>query len=360
MTIVDHRILIPRPPGLIWELISDLNRNPDWIVDCTRVAYVTPRHTGTGVRWRHTTERGKDVVLETTAWYDGLGYEYTFIDGAPYKESKGRIRLQEVPEGTIVQWTFNYEAGGLFANVKNAVSDRRRIEAQIIDSLKNLWRLTSKAGADGGFAARSAMRDAPDYEARSQYRPRHAHARSETQETLPVVPLVIEEPPVKQEDTRPRPAVQIPADTPEPTFLSALPPTSADLPESASSTGEKRLETGTLPATAPLTAPADGPSLAPSSVLSVKDTAEVSVFDLFGVPRPSQTQPMAPVVVEDDAPAAAQLIAVLEAAPPITPAVEAVLAVPATVPTIVTVTSPRREGYRKTRRRQRVRLRLPA
>jgi hypothetical protein len=358
MTIVDHRILIPRPPALIWELLSDLTRNPDWIVDCTRVTFVTPRHSGVGVRWRHTTERDKDVVLETTAWYDGLGYEYTFVDGAPYKESKGRLRLQETPEGTVVQWTFNYEAGGLLANVKNAVSDRRRIESQIIDSLKNLWRVTGKFGGEAGYAARSLMRDAPDYEARSQYKPRHAHSRTETQETLPVTPIVIEEPPVKQEDTRPRPAVHIPADTLEPAFLSDLSPTPADYDTSQSvPVSEKLPATGTLPATAPLPEPPPQPvqvaAVQPGPIPSVKDTGEVSVFDLFGIPRPSQTQQMAAITAEvEEAIAVAESAAAMDAPPVLEESALSVIA--------VATTSRLREGYRKSHRRQRLRLRIPA
>ncbi|MBN8593771.1 MAG: SRPBCC family protein [Anaerolineae bacterium] len=369
MTIVDHRILIPRPPGLVWEFISDLNRNPEWIVDCTRIAFVTPRHSGVGVRWRHTTERGKDVVLETTAWYDGLGYEYTFVDGAPYKESKGRVRLQETPEGTVVQWTFTYETGGLLANVKNAVSDRRRIDSQIVDSLKNLWRATGKLGGEAGYAARSLMRDAPDYEARSQYKPRHGHSRMETQETLPVSPLVIEEPPVKQEDTRPRPAIQISADQGEPPFLSDLKVANpgsamADSEVSAPPIIEKLPVTASLASTAPLPEVPMGSSqpVEIDPALSVKDTAEVSVFDLFGIPRPSQTQQMAAITAEVE-----EAIMAAESASK----VEDNLAAPAastlftptdvlTVPIKPVVVTGSRAGYRKSKRRQRIRLRLPS
>jgi hypothetical protein len=365
MTIVDHRILIPRPPGVVWELVSDLTHNPDWIVDCTRVAFVTPRHTGVGVRWRHTTERGKDIVLETTAWYEGLGYEYTFVDGASYRESKGRVRLQEIPEGTIVQWTFTYESGGLLANMKNAVSDRRRIESQIIDSLKNLWRLAGKLGAEGGYSARSLMRDAPDYESRSQYKPRHAHSRTETQETLPVTPVVIEEPPVRQEDTRPRPAVQIPADNPEPAFLSQL-PVSVTSPEVEAVPVSGRADlpvTSSLPATAPLPELQASQPVTIDPVLSVKDTAEVSVFDLFGIPRPSQTQQMAAITAEvEEALIAAEATPKVEpvALPPVPFTVEVPVMSAVVDSAVGTMPDRSRDGYRKSRRRQRIRLRHPA
>ena len=55
--------------------------------------------------------KGKnDVVVEISAWYDTLGYEYRIVDGAKFGENQGRIRLQEVAEGTLVRWIFQYEA----------------------------------------------------------------------------------------------------------------------------------------------------------------------------------------------------------------------------------------------------------
>src|SRR5687768_10262320 len=105
MNVIDHRILVPASPDRVWQYISDINRNPSWMVDCRSVSFLTTMHAGPGTRWRITDAKGKDRVAEITVWYDRLGYEYKFVDGVPFSQNKGQIRLQEIAEGTVVQWT---------------------------------------------------------------------------------------------------------------------------------------------------------------------------------------------------------------------------------------------------------------
>lgn len=228
MTTIDQRILIPAAQTVVWAFISNINNNPEWQAEYKGISYLTSRREGPGTRWRYTTDKGREYVVEITAWYNGLGYEYVFVDGPGYKENRGRIRLQEIAEGTIVQWTFTYEIGGMFAGMRN---HRRQIENNMAASLKALYRKIKQFAADGMADPKSLMRDAPDVEARQQYRPRHPSAVSKPQEEAkpmfqpeqtPVVfdeppvleddaqtlsPFAIPEPPIEAEDTRPRPVV---------------------------------------------------------------------------------------------------------------------------------------------------------
>src|SRR5690606_4554043 len=119
MTIIDERILISTASHVVWEIIGNINDNTKWQANCTSISFLTSLRSGPGVRWRYGLSDGHEYVVETTAWYDGLGYEYTFIDGAPFRTSKGTLRLQEIPEGTIVQWTLNYELGGVLSGLRN-------------------------------------------------------------------------------------------------------------------------------------------------------------------------------------------------------------------------------------------------
>lgn len=370
MNILDHRILIPTSQETVWEYISDIATNPTWQVDCTNLSFVSTRHSGAGVRWRYDTTGGRSYVVEATAWYDKLGYEYTFVDGAPFRESKGRIRLQEIAEGTIVQWTFSYEMGGLLGGVRNAIATKRQIEGAMIDSLRSLWSAIQKSGKNARpHEIKSLMRDAPDYEARSHYKPRHPSTKSDT----PAEPLrgpVIIEPPISDEDTRPRipvtpakldtsvnepvfltdlsdtpaekaveitpvpqevmiippvesippaiPSVETtseapkqPAPTPEPTPPIAAVPVVGDLapteedkavpPDRAEIMREvlelsvpgilKEDSEENLSFTTTTTSSAQGRTLSTDDVAEM-DTSEVSIFDIFGLPRPSQTQEM--------------------------------------------------------------------
>ncbi|PJF39877.1 MAG: hypothetical protein D6737_20390 [Chloroflexi bacterium] len=204
MHTIDQRILIPASPDQVWDLVSDLAENVAWQVDCESISFLSSRRTGQGVRWRYRTDGGREYVAETTAWYDRLGYEYTFIDGAPYRESKGRLRLQEIPEGTIVQWTFTYDVGGLFGKLRNTLTLKRRVEGDMAESLRTLWQHFRNAEFDPSqYKAKSTMRDAPDAEARANYQPRHPSAYAERHTPPPIPAVVIDEPPIVEDDTRP-------------------------------------------------------------------------------------------------------------------------------------------------------------
>lgn len=239
MTTLDQRILIPTPPNVVWDYISNIANNPQWQADCKSVTFLTSKKSGPGTRWRTTSDKGREQVIEITAWYDGLGYQYTYIDGMPFRESMGRIRLQEIPEGTVVQWTIQYEMGGLLAGVRGSLGATKQIENMMVASLKNLWKQVNTSGAAQNWRdAKSLMRDAPDAEARQQYKPRHpavVDIRAEGSEAPPRPQAPIPEPPIAEDDTRPRPSVahssfapprktidQLVEDTEEPEFLADL------------------------------------------------------------------------------------------------------------------------------------------
>ncbi len=226
MQTIDQRILIPAPPDTVWTTISDIRRNSEWMADCEHVAFISQSRQGPGTRWRSTLRKGHDAIVQVTAWYNGLGYEYTYIDGMPYKQNVGRIRLQELPEGTMVQWTFSFETKGVLAGGK------RGVERTIEDSLKGLYKLLKESAPRKPLEAKSLMRDDPGVEARATYKPRHPSADAKPEEGASPAPHakpdfmreppledgdnrwiptasapLISEPPIVEDDTRPRVAV---------------------------------------------------------------------------------------------------------------------------------------------------------
>jgi hypothetical protein len=262
MATVDQRILIPVSQEVVWKYLSDLSNNPQWQVDCKAVAFLSSKRDGKGTRIRWANEKSQDVILEILSWYNGLGYEYTYVDGSPYKSSKGRIRLQEIPEGTIVQWTFEFELKGVLGR-----GGSRQIENTMTASLKNLYRKVKDFSKQEGVQAKSLMQEAPGVEERFSYTPRHTPAFDEKHPPTPLpgmTPLVPvatkpptpvseiqpvesfafdfdDEPPIKEDDTRPNPVVATSptsgeqpvsaaspaADNAEPDFLTVLPDESA-------------------------------------------------------------------------------------------------------------------------------------
>ncbi|MBZ0277984.1 MAG: SRPBCC family protein, partial [Anaerolineae bacterium] len=267
MNTIDHRILIEnRSSAVVWDQISDISKNPAWQTDCAGISFLSSRKNGVGMRWRYTSKNKREYVVETTAWYDGLGYEYTIVDGGSYRECRGRIRLQEIAEGTIVRWTFNYEMKGFMGGVRNALAHRRTLEKDMIDSLKSFWRYMNQVkSSTDDFAARSLMRDAPNYEARSHYKPRHPSAIHEDEhlaaEGVTSPAPVIAEPPVQEEDTKPhgipkeplkempartspedQPVIEAVASEPEPDFMRAIPEPVAEPPEDTARSPKEQQE----------------------------------------------------------------------------------------------------------------------
>ena len=227
MNQLDHSVLIAAAPEAVWSFLSDLNQNPSWQSDCQSVVFLSKQRNGKGARWRYRNLSGREFELEITAWYDGLGYEYRFLDGSAH----GRLRLQEIAEGTTVQWTFSYEPRGRLGGMRNALGLKRKLRKYMNESLRALQTSVQRTVGDVlSYEARSLMRDVISYDARVNYRPRHpSRARAEP-DALSFLP--VDEPPLREEDTRPNPAYvaagensplpRQPVEAEPPTFLEDL------------------------------------------------------------------------------------------------------------------------------------------
>jgi uncharacterized membrane protein len=382
-TVIDHAISIPAPQEQVWEQVRDIELNPRWQANSDHITFLTTKHNGRGARWRSTTPGGKEQVIEITAWYEGLGYEYVIVDGVSYENNRGRIRIQEVPEGTVVQWTFSYDVSGMFGGLLNTISTKRRLDGDIVDSLRNLYRHV-KSVRSGDYTpeqSRALMKAAPDVEERSKYRPRHPSvirpgekdetvdevttqetgndpdamfkppaeatpqpalddASSTEQDSVsaevpaaePGIPII--EPPLSDDDTRPNPTVQDTATLDETTTEEtaadtnvadivkqasvrdrqehpaapeddAQPVASDTKAEAAATVGEtsaddetlshrddtvSRADTDTTDSEPEITEVAPPQPPQPQPDLNKLDTSQVSVFDLFGVPRPGEME----------------------------------------------------------------------
>ena len=317
MSVIEHSILIPTAVENVWQFISNIENNALWLADCRSIAFLTSYKQGRGARWRHTSEGGRDYVIEITNWYERVGYRYIIVNGSPYATNAGVIRLQETPEGTIVQWTFEYTLSGFLSGVRNAVSLKRGVEGNIIDSLQTLYKQVNKSKSVVPFSPKSLMQEAPDAEARAQYKPRHPSTFADKPDDD-----LLAEPPISEEDTKERPVVKIEPEevqtnlalnaqevratlfdnNDEPSFLSGIDADtamnigqkpSAPLPTETSSfldAPEKpTVEVPTLPTIQTEDDPFELPRL---NEPSVSDTSQLSVFELFGLPKPSETQQM--------------------------------------------------------------------
>jgi hypothetical protein len=375
-TTIDHAIQIPAATGVVWVQVSNPDFFPRWQVDCKRIAYLTTQRKGKGTRMRCVGASGKEYVMEITAWYEGLGFEYRIVDGSSYEENRGRIRLQEIAEGTIVQWTFTYALRGIFGGLRNSMGMKRTIESQITDSLKNFFRyIRDTAGEDSIKLVKAGVKDAPSVEQRANYKPRHPSRYEETRHkdkittgTMRAIKQntyrpIIDEPLPAEDDTRPNPVTHtenpvIVPTTPQPfkpattppappmmpapppgTIIPASPIHSTSIPQvpsvrppsqptrpdfaeplpspqpqvvaqpprpqteperpaaslSPAPVEQPAINPVTKPPTAPTAMPVQPepkPELNPVVDSPKSDTSRMSVFEIFGLQKPSETQQM--------------------------------------------------------------------
>ncbi|MCY4146056.1 MAG: SRPBCC family protein [Chloroflexi bacterium] len=297
MSVIDLEILIPASPEFIWRFLGDLQQIARWQTGVESVTFLSTQHEGRGTRWRQTMSSGPDRVVEVSAWYETLGYNYQVVAGVAHGKNSGQIKLREVPEGTLVRWTFQYEPGGMLGGLRNAVGLKGSISSQIQASLRNLHQLISQqSGGISTHEAKATMQEAPDVSARSSYEPRHPSTYQDSRQddaSTEIFPVDGDENPFafdygkvpipasEEGDTKPNPValagfisptddaklddtqpmeIAVPAADPRPTFADDAP----------------RLPLEEPPAT---TAP-------PRS--KDTDAANMSVFEIFGLQRPSK------------------------------------------------------------------------
>ncbi|MBZ0308570.1 MAG: SRPBCC family protein, partial [Anaerolineae bacterium] len=190
-TLIDQRILIPAPANVIWGVLADQGQLPRWRVDCPQVAVLTTRQFGVGTRRRCVNPGSKDKVEEITAWYEGLGYEYILVDSSVYKNWRGRMRLQAVPEGTIVQWTISYEYTGFFRRLIGRLTGAKaQIEEDCTASLRQLRRTIEQMGHQAGGEQRKSRTLQP--------------VQSVVSASQQMKPVTVEEVQISAADTKPR------------------------------------------------------------------------------------------------------------------------------------------------------------
>ncbi len=294
MNVIDLEILIPASPEFIWRFLGDLAALPQWQKNVSSVMFLSTQRQGNGARWRALSDNGGDTVVEISAWYDTLGYEYSLMDGTNFGENQGRIRLTEVTDGTLVRWTFQYDHKGVLGGLRNTVRLKRATTNQIQASLRNLHQLIAReSGGISTHEAKASVREAPDVGERSAYTPRHPSAfhepsgRDETEvisagdtdkkpaifdfSALPNLPAE------DKSDTKPNPVVLAP-----------------DYEHSEPEAGlfdTKPVIMERLPAEPPMPTPEPEPPVErPMPLRESRGSSELSVFEIFGLQKPSEAQ----------------------------------------------------------------------
>ena len=333
MAVIDQRILIAAPVELIWLYLTEPAHVSRWHRGAKQLMVLTTRPGGVGARWRCVDAHGRSIVEEMTAWIEPVGYEYRVIDG-PYRELIGRFRVQPVPEGTQVQWTVEYRLRGAFGGLRDQAGHRRMLRNQLAESLRGLRRLIEASGIrfDPNKHAKVAMQADPGLLARMARHTDPTPTRQTAAITLPpaamrpvavaddlpdlptapsaavapdqtpgfVAPLLAAAPTLPphtsletvspsalaadaKDDTKPRP----PAGLRE-ALVTLAPARSADQPpETLPPRVVAKAETTPAERSSAET-PAPVEEADNRSTLDKRDTGEMSIWDIFGLERPSQ------------------------------------------------------------------------
>lgn len=292
MYTIDQRILVKTPALSLWNFISNFENNLKWHYECTAVSFLSQKRQGMGTRWRQTTNNRLEMVFEILTWYDGLGFEYRFVDGHRYKTYISRVRLQEIAEGTLLQWTLQYELKGVLGGVQNRLGMNNAIQNEMYVSLKNLAKLGSVIGSLENYAPKSLMKD--------------GSIPSEDRDSLPIVELQPTEthiapsrdgshtldPILTLEDTQPSRPMQLEEAfapivyEPKPTFSTTqtLDPRkdTAELVKVIPSSSSLMDETAFMTMTTL-------PSMTSNEVAIAKDPNQMSIWEIFGIPNPNDS-----------------------------------------------------------------------
>jgi hypothetical protein len=185
-------------------------------VDCQSVQVVTPRQFGVGTRRRCIPAHGREKIEEVSAWFEGIGYEYYLLDEARYRTWVGRLRLQAIPEGTIVQWTITYEMRGLLGRLLNWVGGRAQLEEDCHESLRRLryWAESSNTTNTLSDSAkrRQTLQPVPSI-VRSSTQPMVVPPQEAAADTKPRRPSGLDEAITEQQESRPTLPTVPPSDT---------------------------------------------------------------------------------------------------------------------------------------------------
>lgn len=285
-SLVDQRISIPLPVHAVWSVLADQAQLQRWRVDCQTVQILSARQFGVGTRRRCIPPHGSDKIEEISAWFEGIGYEYRLTENRSYKEWIGRIRLQAIPEGTIVQWTITYEMRGLLGRLLNFIGGRAQLEEDCGESLRRLrhWAESNYLAAQGESAKRRQTLQPIPSIVRSSTQPIIIPPQDAAADTKPRKPIGLED--VISSSAPPTtPSLESPAVQTDPIAAYAAPtdpkpPTPTPIPAVVATPSESSA----------YTAPTDPKPPTPTPIPAVKTPTPPPIAKSPTAPTPSQPQ----------------------------------------------------------------------
>jgi carbon monoxide dehydrogenase subunit G len=153
---------IAAPPEAVWALISDPERQLQYVAGMTRWDVAGDVERGLGARYRIRMRVGSAEVgslIEIVEFSEARDLAWVSVTGI---DQRGRWRLRARPGGTHVEFRLSYgvAGAGVFGLLAEWVS-ARQVQRHLDRSVRQLKRQVEQAQLEQGATARRARRGAP-------------------------------------------------------------------------------------------------------------------------------------------------------------------------------------------------------
>ncbi len=137
------------PPGIVWGVLVDWERQAEWMVDARGVEVTSAARKGVGVRLKVPTKVlgiTIDDVLEVTRWYEPRRLEVRHV--GPLVSGKAAFELARTERGTRVTWWEEVDVPlGVVGELPAALLARPYLAWLFRRSLDNFARLCERQAA---------------------------------------------------------------------------------------------------------------------------------------------------------------------------------------------------------------------
>jgi uncharacterized protein YndB with AHSA1/START domain len=110
MAHLDLRTFIAAPPESVWDVLADLDRQRDWMVDLRRLDIVTEQHRGEGVVMDVTSELfGRPIVKDVMAITRWEPPHRMDVEHRGQFHGWGQFLVERVENGSIFTWIEDFK-----------------------------------------------------------------------------------------------------------------------------------------------------------------------------------------------------------------------------------------------------------
>jgi carbon monoxide dehydrogenase subunit G len=102
--VIESTVDLPAPPDVVWDLITDWERQGDWMLEASDIVVVSPRREGRGVEAEATVRIGGIATRDRIRVDVWDAPRHLGIEHLGWVGGRGDLRLSETRDGTQLDW----------------------------------------------------------------------------------------------------------------------------------------------------------------------------------------------------------------------------------------------------------------